>query len=188
MRGLAAVALVVALAACSGTPAVSLPTPVPIPDGWITSASGGVRITIPAEWPSIGDMPHGVIVSVAIPPGTDANVGLYALSPQGLDQPELPVNDERLAEWILDRLADRQPDSYDTSAVALPAGQAIRIRYRFDGEPGSFEAIDGVAYAIRTAAGIAYLQVIVSASLVDRYATAMDQIPYLFELVADDEE
>lgn len=137
-------------------------------------------MAVPEEWGSeIGGQPDSIFLSALIPPLSNPGVGLMAVGPRGETQPEPPFTDERLEAWLLDWVSNRRPDFYQRDAVLLPVGRAVRVRLTFD--PGTPDGVEVAVYAVPTAVGVAVLQITVDASLVDRYARAVDQIPYLFQ-------
>ncbi len=175
-----AVTLILLAAGCSAPEAVSLLTRPPVPEGWVEIERGGVRVAVPEEWGSeIGGQPDSIFLSALIPPLSNPGVGLMAVGPRGETQPEPPFTDERLEAWLLDWVSNRRPDFYQRDAVLLPVGRAVRVRLTFD--PGTPDGVEVAVYAVPTAVGVAVLQITVDASLMDRYARAVDQIPYLFQ-------
>ena len=172
-------AILLVIAGCSAPPeAVTIPTRPPVPDGWIEIDMGTVQVAVPAEWgPDIGSAPGSILVSALIPPGADS-VGVVAAGPRGERQPEPPLTDERLTEFLLTWGAGRKPEVYSSSIVLLPAGRAVAIRAtHFPGTPDSTEVH---VYGIPTAVGVAVIQIIVDTDLLDRYESAMELIPQLF--------
>lgn len=178
LRPLAAVLILIA--GCSAAPeATALPTRPPVPDGWIEIEMGTVQVAVPAEWgPDIGSAPGSILVSALIPPGANNGVGVVAAGPRGERQPEPPLTDEGLAEFLLTWGTSRRPDTYSASVVLLPAGRAVAVRSTHMADtPDSTEVH---VYGIPTAVGVAVIQIIVDSDLIDRYGDAMELIPYLF--------
>lgn len=166
--------------ACAAPEALTLPTRPPIPDGWVQIDMGTVRVAVPAEWgPDIGGMPGFIQTSALLPPDDDDGVGVIAVGPRGETQPEAPFTDERLEEFLLKWVSNRPPDSFSRSIVLLPAGRAVVVRATYyAATPHSTEVH---TYGIPTSVGVAVIQIAVDTDLMDRYATAMELIPYLFE-------
>jgi hypothetical protein len=176
LLGLCALVASAALASCAASPPSPLPTPPPLQDGWSTVEKAGLRVALPPEWPIMEDQ-EDVLVSVSHM-GGNPNVFLQAFAPDRVvPQPTPPLSSESLTEWILNRISTSRPDRYARSEVRLPAGPAVLVRFHFDGEVGSFEPVEGVAYAISTADGIAYLQINMSESLLDEFGEAMAEFP-----------
>jgi hypothetical protein len=164
------------LAGCLATPPAALPTPPPIPAGWTTVEMNGLRVALPPDLPVLEGQEE---LLVSITPGAgEPNVFLMALAPGRIqDQPERPYSTEQLTRWILEQISTTRPDRHWREELRLPAGPAVMVRFHFDGEVGHFEAVEGTAYAISTAQGIAYLQMNMSESLMGEFGAAMAEVP-----------
>ena len=174
-----AAALLLLIAGCAAPEALTLPTRPPVPDGWAEIDMGTVQVAVPAEWgPDFGVQPGEILVSALLPPGDNNSVGLVAVGPLGERQPEPPLSDDRLAEFLLTWGASRKPEVYTESIVLLPAGRAVAIRATH--MPGTADSTEVHVYGIPTAVGVAVIQIIVDTDLMDRYGDAMDLIPQLF--------
>lgn len=174
------VALLV-LAGCSTAEPVMLPTPPALPDGWVITSKAGVSIAAPSEWGGdIGGDPASILLSTLIPPSNKHGVGLIAIGPRGENQPDLPLTDAGLGDWLLESVTPEPPDAYSRSIVLLPAGRAVMVRASY--HTSTPDGTDIVAFAIPTTVGVAYLTINVDRVLLDRYGPAMEIIPYLFDL------
>lgn len=172
-RGVAAVLL---LAGCGTTGPVALPTPPPVPDGWVVTDKAGISIAAPAEWGGdVGNDPRSILISSAVE-GTNGGVGVLAIGPGGERQPE-SVTDADLGEWLLDAVGTG-PSSYIRSVAALPMGRAVAVRATY--AAGTPDELLVVSYAFPTAIGVAFLQVVVDADLRDRYEDSIPTIAALF--------
>jgi len=139
-----------------------------------------VQVAVPEDWgPDIGGDPSSVMVSALLPPGDNNSVGLLAVGPRGERQPEPPLTDDRLAEFLLTWGTSRASEVYSRSIVLLPAGRAVAIRATH--MPGTPDSTEVHVYGIPTSVGVAVIQIIVDTDLMDRYESAMELIPYLFE-------
>jgi hypothetical protein len=173
-------ALVLLVAGCSAREAESLPTRPPVPDGWVEITRGSVQVAVPAEWGlDIGGDPSSIMVSALLPPGDNNSVGLIAVGPRGEVQPRPPLTDERLAEFLLTWGTSRPPEVYSRSIVLIPAGRAVAIRATH--MPGTPDSTEVHVYGIPTSVGVAVIQIIVDTDLMDRYGSAMELIPHLFQ-------
>lgn len=172
--------IAVILAGCLGGAQSALPSPPPVPAGWTSVEKSGLRMVLPPEWPMDAGW-DDIVVNVGV---GDPNVFLLGVAPTRVEQPESHASAAALADWILDRISTTRPDEYSTADVRLPAGPAVMVQFHFDGDAGNVEAVEGVAYAITTAKGIAYLQINMSASLLDEFGDAMAEVP-LHVMLAD---
>jgi len=173
-------ALLLLVAGCSAPAAVSLPTRPPVPDGWVEIVRASVQVAVPDEWgPDIGGDPGSVFLSALLPPGNKDGVGLIAVGPRGERQPDPPFTDDRLAKFLLTWGTSRQPEVYSRSIVLLPAGRAVAIRATH--MPATPDSTEVHVYGIPTSVGVAVIQIVVDTDLMDRYGSAMDLIPYLFQ-------
>jgi hypothetical protein len=172
------------LSGCAASESLTLPTRPPLPAGWLEIDMGTVQVAVPQEWgPDLGGQPGSIVVSALLPPGPNNGVGVLAAGPRGEVQPDPPITDARLAEFLLTWGAGREPEIHSTAVVLLPAGRAVVVRATHDSStPDSTEVH---VYGISTSVGVAVLQVIVDTELLDRYGTAMDLIPYLFQFRTD---
>ncbi len=173
-RAVLGLPIVAMLVGCLASRPAENPTPPAIPQGWATVVQSGLRMALPSQWP-LAEGWDGLVVDMGV---GDPNVFLLALAPVDVaPQPESDVSTEELTDWIVDRISSSRPDRYSRSERHLPAGPAVMVRFHFDGEMGQFEAVEGVAYAIRTREGVAYLQINMSESVLDEFEAAMAEVP-----------
>lgn len=175
------VALLIA-SGCTATEPVSWPSRPPVPQGWVEVAKGGVRIAAPPEWgPEFSGDPQSILLSALVAPGNNDAVNLIAIGPHGEYQPDLPITDASLADWLLKVTTKDVPDSSSRSVVRLPSGRAVLVRATYHtAAPDGFEA---ALYAIPTTIGVVYLQIVIDLDLMERYGTTMELIPRLLEIV-----
>jgi hypothetical protein len=162
------------MSGCLASASEKLPSPPPVPDGWVTVEKAGLRIALPPQWePAEGWDDLAMSFGVG-----DPNVFLLAQAPVRVETPpETDSSAQVIADWLLSRVSTTRPASFSSSEVRLPAGPAVAVRFHFEGEAGSFEAVEGVAYAIRTSDGTAYLQINMSESLLAEFGDAMAEVP-----------
>jgi hypothetical protein len=173
LRSLVAVLL---LAACGTSGPVALPTAPPVPEGWVVTDKAGISIAAPAAWGGdIGGEAKSILLT-AVVEGGNPGVGVMAIGPRGERQPE-SVTDAALGEWLLDTVGTG-PSSYSRSVVPLPMGRAVAVRATYSA--GTRDEVLVVSYAIPTAIGVAFLQIVVDADLLDRYEAVLPTIAALF--------
>ncbi len=179
-RSVVGLATLTFLAGCQAGPSADLPTHPPVPAGWTAVEKAGLRMALPPEWPVKSGQDDGIVVDVGV---GDPNVFLLAQAPANVEpQPGPSASAAELTDWILDRVSTRRPDRYTSANALLPAGPAVVVRYRFDGEAGSFEAVEGVGWAITSPLGVAYLQINMSESLLAEFEEAMAEVPFHLSL------
>lgn len=165
------------LSGCASSSPAALPTPPALPDGWQVVAKGDISVALPIEWGGdlVGD-PELIVIS-ALVERPDDGVGVTAIGPGGERQPD-SLSEADLIDWLLGYSGTETPDNYTQSLAALPTGRSVEVRATYYG--GTPHETLVVSYAVPTSIGVAFLQIIVDAELVDRYASTIPVIASLF--------
>ena len=153
-----------------------LPPRPAVPNTWSLALaySRDVRVALPPYVvPTYFD--NSVLANEA-PAGRNIWLEVHAIGPAGVDQPAVG---QTLSDWLESRAPDQARGATQIRSLALPAGLSVELRTIY--APGTPQESHARLYAIETADGVAYLQIIGGPDDFANHATDIDLIPMLME-------
>ena len=149
-----ALATLMLATACSAEAEPTLPTTPPVPAGWVEATNGDLSVTLP-DWLVPFDTTASIFANEVVEPGAEF-LELTAEGPRTAE-PQ-PGTNESLEHWLRQRI-DIGPGLGQPTIklLNLPAGPTVSIE-RLD-RGGTRLAWRIAAYAIRTARGVAFVQI-----------------------------
>jgi hypothetical protein len=158
-----------------------------VPPGWIevTEDRGEVHLFLP---PDIKPLSTNGTIFANTPPGPLGTIWweVQATGPWSVDPQPRPS--ESLAEWLEGGVLEhaRARGWTTTEAVALPAGDALRVETTVDTDTPNPTLV--IRYAIRTSAGIGVLQIVGPPSQFDERAEELELIAMLLDFAMPNDE